>query len=294
MRKLTTDQFIEKAKLVHGDKYDYSKTMYTKAKFKLTVTCRNHGDFTQKANNHLNGNGCPTCANKVQMSTSEFIAKAKLVHGDKYDYTMSECKSYSHKITIKCPSHGYFKQSYENHLKKGMGCRACGSERMKKLQTKTASQFIDESKIIHGDKYDYSKVNYVGRVSKVIINCAEHGDFNQNPACHLRGSGCPSCANTCFDTSKQSKLYILVSEDGSMIKVGITNNYNRRVSELKCSTPFNFEMLDLYSVEGSVARIFEKSLHSMLNSANLKGFNGATEWFLHNGDFIDGVRLMLS
>lgn len=84
--KLTTDQFINKAKAVHGDTYSYTKTIYINRKNKLLITCLEHGDFSQFPSNHLAGNGCPKCSNVYKYNTYEFIAKAKVVHGDKYDY----------------------------------------------------------------------------------------------------------------------------------------------------------------------------------------------------------------
>lgn len=293
MRKISRQDFIKKARLVHGDKYDYSKTLYIKANLKLTITCRSHGDFIQKANNHLTGNGCPTCANKIQMTTEEFIDKARKVHGDKYDYSKSECKSYLHKITIKCNDHGYFKQSYENHLK-GMGCRVCGAERMKKQQRKLASEFISDAVAVHGGKYDYSKTTYINRNTPVTIICEQHGEFKQKPYNHLRGSGCQTCASTCFDSSKPCSLYILKSREYDFMKIGITTNFDRRLSELKCSTPFEFDVMELYSVEGVAVRDIEKVLHELSESANLQGFNGATEWFKYDGDIVETARLIMS
>ena len=293
MRKISTSQFIEKAVAKHGDKYDYSKTKYTSAKTKVIITCPEHGDFLQTPNNHTSGNGCPTCSGNAKLTTYGFIEKARNVHGDKYDYSESECVSYISKIKIKCPTHGLFMQNYDNHLS-GRGCRKCGTLEMRKKQRKTVDDFILQSRELHGDNYNYGSVEYVNHNRKVNIECKSHGLFLQTPASHLRGSGCPSCATTCFDSSKPCKLYILVDGEGDKMKIGITSNMRRRMVELRMSTPFTFETLEYFDVEGCVARLVENVLHCFSTSLNLEGFNGSTEWFRYNGDVIRLARQILS
>ena len=99
MRKLTTEEFIGRAKEVHGDKYDYSKTNYVNSQEKICIICPEHGKFWQKPYNHLNGNGCPECI-RNSWTTEKFIQKAKEVHGDKYDYSKVEFKSVREKVCI--------------------------------------------------------------------------------------------------------------------------------------------------------------------------------------------------
>ena len=60
--KLTTEEFINRAKLVHGDKYDYSESVYVNARTNIKIKCKDHGEFQQKPYNHLGGNGCKWCA----------------------------------------------------------------------------------------------------------------------------------------------------------------------------------------------------------------------------------------
>ena len=101
MRKLTTLEFIEKAREVHGDKYDYSKVEYVNAQEKVCIICTKHGEFWQKPYNHLNGNGCPNC-NRTMWTTESFIEKAKEIHGEKYDYSKTIFKSTREKVCIIC------------------------------------------------------------------------------------------------------------------------------------------------------------------------------------------------
>ena len=120
-------------------------------------------------------------------TTEQFIKEAKAIHGDKYDYSKVNYKGCFEKVCIICPIHGEFWQTPAMHLS-GQGCsKCCGRKR------KTKEEFIEDAKKVHGNKYDYSKVNYVNNKTKVIITCPIHGDFLQRPDRHLFGCGCNKC-----------------------------------------------------------------------------------------------------
>jgi hypothetical protein len=205
MKKLTTEKFIEKARKVHGNKYDYSKVEYKNAHTKVCIICPIHGEFWQIPNDHLNGSGCPKCKiNKIisikKMDEKKFIEKSKKIHGDKYDYSKVEYINSKTKVCIICPIHGEFWQKPNNHLR-GQGCLKCGC---KVYDTNT---FISEACKIHGDKYDYSKVEYKGATTKVCIICPEHGEFWQKPNYHINNkSGCPSCSQSHLENDTYSFL----------------------------------------------------------------------------------------
>ena len=181
------NNFIEKAKKVHGDKYDYSKVNYIDSKTKVEIVCKEHGSFFLKPSNHLIGIICPKCSG-VLCDTDIFIEKAKKVHGDKYDYSEVEYTGSEDKIYIRCYKHGIFKMTPNSHINQEQGCSECSGN--KKLTTET---FIEKAKLVHGDTYSYSKVNYINNRIKVIIICKEHGEFLQNPKEHNRGRGCKLC-----------------------------------------------------------------------------------------------------
>lgn len=125
MRKLTLEEFIEKAKKVHGNYYDYSKVIYNGVKNHITIICPKHGLFRQHAGSHLQGNECPECKREKQfLTTEEFIKRAQEVHGDKYDYSRVEYKSARDYVNIICPRHGVFRQRAYIHLN-GSGCIKC-------------------------------------------------------------------------------------------------------------------------------------------------------------------------
>ena len=127
------------------------------------------------------------------MTTEEFIKKAIEVHGDKYDYSKAEYTVRKGKVHIICPKHGDFYQQANHHLE-GRGCRKCGAESMAKKQATSVDGFIEKAILIHGDKYDYSKVEYINCKQPVTITCKKHGDFCQTPDAHLNGKqGCPIC-----------------------------------------------------------------------------------------------------
>jgi hypothetical protein len=85
MAKLTTEEFIKKAREVHGDKYDYSKVEYVGSESKVCIVCPEHGEFWQAPHTHLRGGGCPICVGRAKMRTSDFIKRARSIHGNKYD-----------------------------------------------------------------------------------------------------------------------------------------------------------------------------------------------------------------
>ena len=193
MKKITTDEFIEKAKNVHGDKYDYSKVRYNNSKEKVIIICPKHGDFLQRPNSHLNGSGCPYCCDfNHKYTKDDFIEKARKVHGDKYDYSKVEYINNSTKVCIICPEHGEFWIKPSNHLY-GQGCFKCYHDSRKNKLKYNNQEIINKFKTIHGDRYDYSRVNYQGISVPVSIICPEHGEYLQIPSSHLQGNGCPKC-----------------------------------------------------------------------------------------------------
>ena len=197
-RLKNTEKFIEEAKATHGNKYDYSQTVYTNAQDKVTIICPVHGPFQQTANSHLRGCGCPACGDEQTRAAKrtplqDFIIRAQTVHGEeKYDYSqLKEFTSTHEEGVIICPIHGPFKQILSRHLHSKCGCPQCGGT--VKL---TLEQFIEKAKITHPkEQYDYSKAQYVNSHTPLCIVCNKHGEFWQTPNDHLRGNGCPTCAH---------------------------------------------------------------------------------------------------
>ena len=188
--KLTTNLFVEKAMDIHGDKYDYSNSIYENAKKFINIICKAHGEFAQISSNHLSGQGCPKCGGTQIKDNKEFIDACIKIHADKYDYSLVTYINNRTKVKIICKYHGEFEQIPQNHLSK-KGCPKCGG----KIKS-TTIDFIKKSIILHNNKYDYSLVNYTNNRIKVKINCLKHGEFEQKPNDHLNGRGCPTCCSS--------------------------------------------------------------------------------------------------
>ena len=123
--KFTTESFIEEARRVHGDKYDYSKVEYKGTDVKVCIICPKHGEFWQTPKNHLYGRGCLKCYGHYKLTTEEFIEKLKKLYGDKYDYSYVEYNGSYKKVHLVCPIHGDF-WIEPNRLMQGQGCHKCG------------------------------------------------------------------------------------------------------------------------------------------------------------------------
>ncbi|MCW5963849.1 MAG: DUF723 domain-containing protein [Bryobacterales bacterium] len=186
--KKDTALFIEDARAVHGDKFDYSRAHYITSKTKLEIVCPVHGSFWQIPNRHLSGGGCDVCGGTAKSNTSQFVEKATRVHGTRFSYDSVEYRDAVTPVTITCPVHGDFSQSPHAHLK-GHGCPQCGG-----VGRKNSEGFIAEALRIHGDRYRYDHVQYVNSKTPVQIGCPKHGYFYQSPNDHLsKKSGCSKC-----------------------------------------------------------------------------------------------------
>ena len=193
MIKNTTEGFIGRLRVTHGDKYDYSKIEYVNPKIKIKIICPIHGEFEQKPYNHLRGDGCGKCNGGVSKTKKDFIKSSEKKHGNKYDYSKVKYVNNTTPVTIGCPIHGEFKQKPNKHLTYS-GCPKCSKSFLDR------DYFIERSKKIHNNLYDYSKVEYVNNVAKVIIICPIHGEFKQSPSSHLYGRGCTKCSGHYMDT----------------------------------------------------------------------------------------------
>ena len=186
-RRLTQEEFVNRANLIHHGKYDYSNTVYLDYISKIVINCLIHGDFLQSPSMHLFGNGCPSCGGTKRRTTKSFIEKAIEKHGCKYDYSKVDYKNNRTNVIIVCKQHGEFLQSPKKHLV-GHECHSCvGGIRS------TTELFIEKAIEKHGCKYDYSKVDYKNNRTCIVIVCKKHGEFLQSPHDHLRGNGCRKC-----------------------------------------------------------------------------------------------------
>jgi hypothetical protein len=145
----TTSDFIQKAKKVHNNKYDYSNVNYINNKTPVKIICPIHGEFIQKPNIHLNGSNCQICSiEEIKIKKDFFIEKSNTLHNFKYNYSQIEINGVKNKVKIICPIHGEFYQTPENHLL-GKGCSSCNES----TGEKKVSIFLDNNNI----KYEKQK-----------------------------------------------------------------------------------------------------------------------------------------
>ena len=201
--KPTTNEWIEKAKQIHSDNYDYSKVKYINSNTKIIIICKEHGEYEQTPDSHIRNAGCQKCSGNYIPTTNEWIEKAKQIHSDKYDYSKVKYINSKTKIIIICKEHCEFNQNPSDHLQ-GKGCIVCSNINNANLKRKTKTEFITNSIIIHGNKYDYSKVDYINNNTKIIIICKEHDEFNVTPTNHINNkSGCPKCSGHYIPTTNE-------------------------------------------------------------------------------------------
>lgn len=205
----TTEEFIQQAKKVHGNKYDYSEVYYINSSTKVKIKCNECGYvFYQLPPKHLRGQGCPKCADiktgiRCRKSLTVFLKEAKEIHGDKYDYSQVNYINSVTPVKIKCNICGHiFYQTPGNHLQ-GQGCLKCVREKRSEVLRLSTEEFIQRAKKIHGEKYDYSNIKYKNMKFKIKIFCKKcNRYFWQLPGAHLAGHGCRRCK------SSKSEIYI--------------------------------------------------------------------------------------
>ena len=241
---LTTEDFIKNAREVHGDRYDYSKTVYTKAKDEVVITCKEHGDFKMLPYNHVTlGCNCPECSGVAKVTEGMFLKRAKEKYGDKYDYSLACFVNNETEIKIRCNACGtIFKQTPNNHIQ-GLqgGCPTCRYKYVADAEKIPFDEFVRRAIEAHGDKYSYHEETYTNISSKTIITCKNHGDFEQYAIVHVNGSGCPYCADELVGASLMLNTDIFkqrVKEkygDAFDLSETIYNGWDKKVT-IKCNT----------------------------------------------------------
>lgn len=168
------------------------------------------------------------------MNTEQFIDLSNKTHNNRYSYEHSVFVNWRSKIVVTCAEHGPFETQAFTHAKQATGCKKCGLRKIGDLSRKTTEQFIKEAIAKHGDRYDYSKVQYVRAHGKVIIICKIHGEFSQKARQHLSGYNCPFCALRKFEDKLQHFL------TKAKIRHGDEYNYDK-VCFIDSKTPIEIE-----------------------------------------------------
>lgn len=215
--KSNLEDFIKKSRNLYGDKYDYSEVIYINNKTKVKILCKKHNEnFWVSPDRHLNQKQeCPICTRERlkkerTRSTEDFIQKSKEIFGDdKFDYSLANYSGVNNYITLICHDHGPFEVCAGRHLRQYQGCPVCSKEKIIQNLRFSKEEFIEKARRIHGDKYDYSKANYVDMKTKVEIICPEHGSFWTTPHNHIHyETQCPHCNKTRFKGEKVVKRWL--------------------------------------------------------------------------------------
>lgn len=285
------ETFVVMAQKIHGQRYDYSKTIYEHSSKKVEIICRQHGSFSTRPLGHLRQNWhCPACRHiEKRITSGQFLEKANRLHQNKYLYDLSMYEHTRSYIHIECPEHGLFRQRVSSHLN-GNGCPEC-AKRCRLLNTDI---FIKRAKEIHNHKYDYRKTKYIQAHENVSILCPTHGQFIQKAYTHLEGRGCAECADeanpggyneTLFESrpdlkSHPATLYLVRFNlrDESFLKIGITiQPLGKRFKTL------NLYMTVLYTKTTRLYEAFSIEQQILIDYASsryhpkLKKFGGHTE-----------------
>ena len=224
--------------------------------------------------------------------SEKFIIDAKNIHDNKYDYSLVDYVKSSIKIKIICSTHGVFEQRPHGHLK-GYGCPKCAGDKTKILKQSNTEEFITKANLIHGDKYNYSLVEYINNKSKIKIICPIHGEFEQSPSHHLSGNGCPKCkgdnqrilnAQKWCDKFDTGTLYLLrcYNDIEEFLKIGVTSRTVADRYKQKGYMPYNYEILYEFNGNSKIVSDLEQYIKS--NFIYYKPqiwFGGATTETLH-------------
>jgi len=240
-KRLSLDIFVQKAKEVHNDKYNYEKVKYKNNRSKVEIICPIHGSFWQRPNDHLMGHGCYECGKnknieKLRMTKEEFVEKSNRIHQNKYEYSLVNYVNNSTKVCIICPVHGEFWQRPIHHLN-GCGCQECKKEKISLANVSSSFDFANKSYNLFGNKYSYAYVDYKNSKGKVCIVCPIHGEFWQRPNDHLMGHGCPKCNQSKGET--QIEMWLKSNGIDFEYQKVFENCFN------KSSLPFDFYLPDL-------------------------------------------------
>lgn len=252
--KLSKEEFLTRSRNLHENKYDYSCVNFVNTDTSVSIICPEHGMFLQKPSKHLSGHGCPKCGikksyEKQKMSQLSFLEKCKNIQEENPNISFTNViyKSMKEKITLYCKKidcygneHGKFKILPYNLLN-GQLCPKCKYEKISLKNSSNTIDFIKKARKVHGDKYDYSKVEYVNAHTKVCIICPIHGEFWQKPNNHLIGYSCKQCANEITASKNENEIKKFLKD----FYFGILKTNNRNLLK-------KFE-LDIFAPDKNIA-----------------------------------------
>ena len=195
MTKLSTEEFIKRARDVHGDKYDYSKVEYVNSTTKVCIICPIHGEFWQRPSHHTDGRGCKKCATEVTATKLRYWTEMKC---------FEEASRYSDIKSFRTQSEDAYNAALKHHWLKDytwLSYKIDVSKPKKKRQSYTQEEVIEKLRSIFGRRYSYEKVVYKAMKVPITLVChekdsngIEHGEFSMRPDnIFSSNQGCPRC-----------------------------------------------------------------------------------------------------
>ena len=300
INRTTKEDFISKSNEAHNFKFDYSLVHdFKRLDEHLTIICPVHGEFKQNGHSHMRGSDCEKCSYEktgvdYSISKNDMLKRFEEL-GNDLIYDLSEYKNTNSKIKYTCPLHGMLEQNAQKHLR-GKKCWKCA--KMIPWNKSNTIEFIEKAKLVHGDYYDYSLVEYNKNSEKVEIICKYHGSFMQKPNTHIDSlAGCPVCSIitsnikdymvTIEDTKYIScSLYIMELTNNTEIfyKIGISRYIKKRIKGIHYDSNKSYKAKIIYNLNTSLfeAATVEQELHKkykMFKYKPLMEFKGHTECF---------------
>lgn len=282
---------------------DYSFVKWTDgfkhSKSKVTVNCPRHGNWSTPFNNIISGRRCNECAKDSRKHVeSDVIAKiSNILQGDQTIVGfLSGYNNNQSKITVNCSKHGLWSASALHITHSKSGCPTCGYDAVR-IKRRTPENEVKLRLTLKALGSGHVFVGVIGEYrnsrSKVKISCPHHGEWVTDITTVLSGKhGCPSCSINGYKGKFKGTLYVLKATNDRIVKIGISNNVERRIVELRRETPFDFHVIDTICGDGGGVRQIEKAFHSQFESAELKGFNGCTEWLIWSDDITSWLDVL--
>jgi hypothetical protein len=223
------------------------------------------------------GTGCPQCGGKRRWTAEERIEQINGLANTSFVKWHGEYRGSLSRVICRCSVDGFeWSVNINNLLNNGRGCPHCAGKRRW-----TAEERIEQINELSNISFIRWVGEYKNANSKAVCRCSIDGFQWPAKISSLinMGSGCPKCAKNGYNSSKPGTLYLLRSECGSMVKIGISNNYEQRHAQLRRATPFDWHCIELLIGDGGAIAEFEKELHDWTEQAEFREpFDGYTEW----------------
>lgn len=317
-RTSNSKAFLEKAILLHGNKYTYDVDDYICSRTLMKIRCNVHGtEFLQRPSAHLQGQGCPTCA-LITSAETRTTSDAEFENifnsfnkNPNVSYVKGTFSTYNNDMKLLCTVHGLFDKvaSTGNHMKQP--CTLCNKE-ARRLKAQEA--FINKSKALYPDMFEYEDVYYVNNRVRVTLSCVKHGKFSVRPMGHVsdtdgHGTGCPDCAKISWgrwspkvlmkdiELFEKEICYTYLMKLSDFYKIGITKNVTTRIKQIEKESGFTCEIVSLYksnTYKSSTIEHYLKDRYCGSRFTNDVYFGGYTECFYLSDSQVHEIVTLLS